>query len=37
LLYVLILTLEDEEDEESEVIAYLCGIADVVKEAKMVV
>jgi len=30
-------TLEDEEDKESKVVAYLCRVANVVKEAKMVV
>jgi hypothetical protein len=30
-------TLEHEEHEEGEIIADLCGIADVVEEAKVVV
>lgn len=31
------LTFEGEEDKESEVVASLCGIADVIKETEMIV
>jgi hypothetical protein len=30
-------TLEHEEDEEGEIVARLCRVADVVKETEMVV